>query len=299
MASSVTAKHLRAAPIVSTDLTLWGVPADPSHDIQRCYVLDSASAECNSADERSEPRGAGVDPTPFLTNPTLCGPPVDTDFRARSWQSPDTWITAKATTSTGPTECDRLTFEPGIRLRPDTTQAEAATGLGVDLSVPQNETAAGRATPTLRRAVVTLPEGLTLNPSSADGLQGCTDAQVGIGTTNPISCPDASNIGTTRIDTPLLSQPLTGTVFLGQPVPGKPYRIFLIADNEDYGITIRLEGILNLNPTTGRVTAVFDNNPQLPFSNLHIQFKGGPRGVLDHVADLRRGHDDDRADSVG
>ncbi len=35
-----------------------------------------------------------------------------------------------------------------------------------------------------------------LNPSAANGLAACTDAQFGKGTRNPVACPAASKIGT-------------------------------------------------------------------------------------------------------
>ena len=72
------------------------------------------------------------------------------------------------------------------------------------------------ATPALKNVKMTLPAGMTVSPSAADGLQACSDAQFGLGTefgpgsqhtepAKPASCPLASQIGTVEVFTPLLS----------------------------------------------------------------------------------------------
>ena len=61
---------------------------------------------------------------------------------------------------------------------------------------------------------MTLPAGMTVSPSAADGLQACSNEQFGLGTefgagskhTEPAklaSCPLASQIGTVEVNTPL------------------------------------------------------------------------------------------------
>ena len=48
----------------------------------------------------------------------------------------------------------------------------------------------------VRNAINSLPEGMGLNPSAAEGLVFCSDAQFGKGTRAPVSCPSASRIRT-------------------------------------------------------------------------------------------------------
>lgn len=273
----------QAIPVTGTKLILWGTPADPSHDPQRggkfdCFadVDDPSCAGPGVAGGFS----AGVEPKPFLTNPTLCGPPVDTKLTVSSWEDRTATSSAVSTTSTGPTECNKLNFEPTIDATPDTTRIDAASGLSVKLHLPDNDNPNGRATPTLKRAVVTLPEGMSIAPAAADGLTGCSDAQVGFGTLSPVACPSTSKIGDAEILSPVLSEPLQGGIYLGEPLPNQMFRIFMTADNTNYGISIRVEGKLYPDPVTGQLKTVFDDNPALPFSDLTLKFKGGSRAPL-------------------
>jgi hypothetical protein len=264
-----------SVPVIGTALVLWGVPADPSHDAQRGPGFECFGEFCFGGGN-----AAGVPPAALLTEPTQCAGPLTTTIAMRSWQHPEVVKTATSTTPTGLTGCERLRFEPSLAVRPETTQASSPTGVEVDLSVPQNENPKGLATPTLRKAVVTLPQGMSLSPSVAGGLGSCSDEQLGIGTTNAVSCPENSKIGTVTIVTPLLATPLTGSIFVGQPRPGNIYRIFLDAENPEYGVSIRLRGTVSPDPVTGQLTATFDENPQLPFSDLVLHFKGGARAPL-------------------
>ena len=94
-----------------------------------------------------------------------------------------------------------------------------------------------------------------LNPSAAEGLVACTDAQLGKGTTAPVACPAASKIGTVSIETPPLpSGSLGGDVYLGQqlsrdPASGDEYRIFVDAESSRYGVSVRLIGHVSADPS--------------------------------------------------
>ena len=275
-----------AKSIVSTKVTLWGTPADPVHDGFRGSAykcpLDQDDPRCSDPAFATFVQGgfkAGVDPQPFLSNPTSCDAVPETSVRMRSWERPDRWVTA-GSTQPRPSSCDRLSFAPSIDAHFETPRPDSPSGLAFKLSVPQANAIAGVATPPLRRAVVTLPEGVSMNPSAANGLAGCSDAQIDLSGQNGVSCPDASKLGDVTIKTPLLADPLTGPVYLGEPLAGKKYRIFFAAANPLRGVSIRLEGVLSPDPQTGRLTTVFDNNPQLPFSELTLSFDGGPQSPL-------------------
>jgi hypothetical protein len=276
------------APVTGFSLTFWGVPGDPSHDWQRGQRGNCGTGFGGSCGPGSP--FTGIAAKPFLTNPTLCGPPLPTTLSADSWQSQGVFASPPPTLSPGPTGCDRLSFQPSVSLTPDTTQAGAPTGLSVDLSVPQTDSRTTLSTPELRNATVTLPPGMTVSPSAADGLQGCSDAQIDLSSAAPGSCPPASQIGTATIHTPLLDHPLLGDVYLGAPlcgpctdadaVSGRMLRLFIEVDDPISGIVVKLPGTVSADATTGQLTASFKDNPQLPFDDLKLQFKSGPRAPL-------------------
>ncbi len=245
----------------ATQLTLWGVPGDPSHDAQRCNQI---SQHCGI------PYGASI--TPFMTNPTNCSAAsLTTTLSVDSWQgsSPP----PSEASQQGPNGCSTLSFKPTVSASPDTSQADTPAGYDVNLGVPQNSDPYGLATPDVQNVSITLPSGVALSPAVANGLAGCTDAQFAAG-----ACPNASKVGTVSIATPLLPDPLTGSVWIGAPIPGHMYRVFMTASADN--ATINLTGQVNPNPSTGQLTAVFSNNPQLPFSALNVHFFGGPLAAL-------------------
>jgi hypothetical protein len=267
-----------AGEIRSSKLTFWGVPSAAAHDAQRGQIctINLGLPVCLGG-------GTTVPRTnkPFLSLPTACDGPQTTTLTVTSWggQSDSaTSVTKVNGQPQGATGCEDVPFNPSISVTPGTTQADAPTSADVTLHVPQSSTAATLASAHLKDAVVTLPDGMTINPGAANGLQSCTDAQFAKGTHDPIACPPASSIGTVSIETPVLPDPLTGTIFLGEPKPGDMFRLFLEAHG--FGLTIRLAGSVTPDPQTGRLTATFAGTPQVPFTDFKLQFAGGPTATL-------------------
>jgi hypothetical protein len=263
-------------PLGDTDLTLWGVPADPSHDPQRYDVGGQVAGVPSSAPRR-----------PLMTNPTRCtGAPLETRMRTRSWQDPGQWHSAAfdEDLSSNPLViegCQRLPFAPRMTVQPTSRRADSPTGLDVRLTVPQNENPDGLASAHLRRAVVRFPEGMTLSPASADGLGSCSPQQIALDSAASPTCPDSSKIGTVEIDTPLLEQPLQGSIYVAEQRNnpfGTLVAIYVVAEGS--GVVLKLPGRIDLDQATGRMTATFDNNPQQPFDSLTLRFKAGPRAAL-------------------
>jgi hypothetical protein len=200
-----------------------------------------------------------------------------TDVGIAAWGTP----TAKdfASVNLGAiTGCEKLSFDPTIRVRPTSLQPNVPTGYTIDVNVPQNDDASGLATAHLKDAKITFPEGVVLAPGVAHGLGACSDSEINLLSNDAAACPDSSKIGTLSIKTPLLSDSLSGSVYVGSPLPGNRYRMFLYV--KERGVTIKLEGKITLDPSTGQVTATFLGNPQLPFSNLHVALKGGENAPL-------------------
>lgn len=136
----------------------------------------------------------------------------------------------------------------------------------------------------LRKAVIELPPGVSLSPAAADGLVACSDEQIGFGSEAPAGCPDISKIGTVAIESPPIAGGLTGSIYVRPSTPEQLFRVVLTADSDD-GVHIKLPGEIKLDPQSGQVTAVFDELPQLPFSSMHVRFKGGTRAVLANPVD--------------
>jgi hypothetical protein len=128
---------------------------------------------------------------------------------------------------------------------------------------------------------MTLPEGVTVSRVGANGFAGCSPAQIGLGTTADAACPDASKIGSATIATPLLSLPLTGSVYLATPDDnpfGSELAIYLVAEGP--GLIVKLPWEVQEDPETGQLTAVSDEFPQLPLSNLQLELSGGPHAWM-------------------
>jgi hypothetical protein len=276
-------------------LNLWGVPADEGHNGVRgkeCLIGQDSEKTFLSIKESEdkcevEPGlnggggPAGVPPTPFLTMPTECsGDPLPIVGRYDSWQLPGQYV--ERSVALPPVDgCSALSFEPTIEARPTTNLADAPSGLEFNLHVPQNEDPEGVATPELKESVVKLPAGLTLNPASAEGLGGCTEAQIGLHSEAPAACPEASKLGTAEVHTRLLNEPLDGFLYLATPHqnPSGSLLAGYIA-LEGQGIKIKLAGRFETDPLTGQITTKFLDNPQLPFEDLKLDIFGGARGAL-------------------
>ena len=299
---------------MSATTTFWGVPADPSHDEKRCqdYFLGNFDFCPLPGDPRRGPSSASVGTVkPLLTLPTSCSPPGDGlrfDVFARSWEKPANTDAASftthleppnETTALGVTGCDRVPFTPRIDVQPTTDNAEAPSGLEVDLTVPPDglNNPKGISQSNLKDAKVSLPEGMTLNPGYADGVGYCAASQVGLTSGNgfpvrfskdPARCPDAAQLGEVVIDTPLLAEPLTGSVYVAQQndpeAPGSenPFdsllALYIVAEGS--GVRAKLAGEVSPDPKTGQVITTFLNNPEVPFERFSLKFKGGQRAPL-------------------
>ncbi len=243
-------------------------------------------------------------PSAQFTNPSDCsGEPLTTKLYMDSWEHPGAlnadgtpnlsdpnW---KEAVSESPpvTGCNALRFSTeAFSVKPETSAADTPTGLNFDLKIPQSETPETLATPPLRNASVTLPPGLTVDPSAAGGLQACSEAQIGwLGgsvtdfTPDAPTCPEASKIGSVEVLTPLLANSLVGSVYLASQNENPFHALlagYIVIDDPATGTIVKIAGNLTPNLQTGQITGVFDENPQLPFSDLKLHFFGGPRGDL-------------------
>jgi hypothetical protein len=311
----VAAKDITEADTIqSSSVTLWGVPAE--HNGPGPYETNEENPNTGE-DITYGGKGGGV-PLPFLTNPSSCGGSLGATLAADSWQQPGGmdplglpdladphWLQYAATLAPV-TGCNELTFEPSIDVRPETLGAGGPSGYEVDLRVPQSENPSGLATPDLRDAVVNLPAGTNISPSAANGLAGCTHTaepgrpggQFALHSGVAAECPSSAQIGSVKIATPLLSEPLEGQAFLGQPecspcdaLDAESGRMLpLLLQVRGAGVTIKLAGSVQVGGgglhsaeahlAYGQLRAVFSEQPQLPFSELTMRINGGSQAPL-------------------
>src|SRR5262249_23884376 len=75
-----------------------------------------------------------------------------------------------------PTGCEKIPSRPATAQAPGTNQTDSPMGGTVEVKVPFDPPANVYQS-NVRTAAVSLPAGEGVNPSAADGLQACTDAQ--------------------------------------------------------------------------------------------------------------------------
>jgi hypothetical protein len=259
----------------------------------------------------------------FLTTPSTClgeafpwgpaGHVYSTWLLAQSWQekegeaagsgyvfpqSAEPAFESPIPPGTSPKSCNTIPYAPEVEVDPSTSATNSPSGPTVRIEVPHllpdfSAEKGEQDSSNTRAATVTLPLGMGLNPSAANGLQVCTDDQFGKGTRNPIACPPASIIGRAKIESPPLQnstepQPeeaLEGDVYVGKqlsrdPTSGNEYRIFIEAKSDRYGISVRLIGNVRADPRTGQLSTTISEAPQVPFTSFALSFFGGARAVL-------------------
>lgn len=286
--------------------TFWGTPADPSHDEQRCRKYGGGSIDfCPGVpgDPVEGPNSVSTGVTrPFLAIPTSCNEPGEGlrfDVFGESWEQPPGSDETSFTTPLGASGCDRVPFDPHLTVQPTTDEADSPTGLEVNLTVPSDgfNNPGGVSQSHLKDATVSLPQGMTINPSQASGLAVCSPSQIGLISGDsphvqfneePPHCPDASKIGEVQVDTPILEEPLAGSLYLAQQddqgAPGaeNPFdsllALYIVAEGS--GVRVKLAGEVAPDPSTGQVVTRFLNNPQVPFERFSLKFKGGQRAPL-------------------
>lgn len=270
--------------VESISETIWGTPADSAHDGERGKALNGVTGPVASSALRQ----------PFLTLPTSCAAPLAITVHADSTLAPGAFVNESAVLADGagnpasPTGCTRVPFDPEVAVQPSSRSAESATGLTFDLALPGQgllePSAIDESEP--RKAVVTLPAGMTANPSMAVGIGVCTPAEYAAeqaGTQPGAGCPEASKIAEVIAHSPLIEEPIEGAIYLAAPYDN-PFKTllagYLVARARDRGVIVKQAGRIELNPSTGQITASFEGLPPLPYSSFEVRFREGTRAPL-------------------
>jgi hypothetical protein len=278
----VSEKTSTTIPIPSFQVSLWGDPTAASHDrlrglcTEKGYGHNDTHGDC-SLSSRSD--------VPFFRTPTSCpGTPLPWTIEMNTYEHVDTWV-QKETSTPAMEGCEDNPFDPTLLLAPSNRAAHSSSGLDVELTIPQDAGINGLAEADLRSATVELPEGVSLNPAAADGLAACSDAQLRLGLEGPSNCPDAAKVGSLELVTPLLEDPIGGSIYIrsqasNDPASGDLYRLVLEIRSDERGVDIKLPGSLKVDPNTGQLTTSFTDLPQLPFESMQLHLKSGPRAPL-------------------
>jgi hypothetical protein len=274
------------AQFLSSTLSLWGYPSDPRHDNARGWSCNFRFADLG----RPCQRPPALPEMAFLRQPVNCDTPLDFGVETEPWNVPIGSTIANASFQADPLRgCHRVPFDPQIESAPTSKLAENPSGLSFNLNMPNSgllnpEATAAEGQP--KKVEVTLPEGVTVNPSQGEGLVGCSPAQYAAERSNSRpgeGCPEASKIGTVSVISPLLKEEATGALFIASP-HNNPFNsllgLYLIARIPERGILVKLAGRVDPDPRTGQLTTTFDDLPQLPFSTFKLHFREGGRAPL-------------------
>jgi hypothetical protein len=307
----------QVAGLLSSQVTLWGVPGDPSHNPSRGWEC-VAGGEYEKQIGEPCPTSSDLPQQPFLTLPTSCPgnpaqEPTSSLVELDSWAQPESYPSAEYTwlngggEALGMTGCEKLPFTPTLGVTTETQAASTSTGLSLDVRVPQKTTleAEGLAEADVKDTTVTLPEGIQVNPSAANGLAACSETEIGFEGVNPNTgmqrftpvrgtpteplCLEASKVAIVHVKTPLLSHELEGALYLATPAPNgeegrNPFdsliALYLVAEDPVSGVLVKLAGKGELSQATGQLTTSFMDTPQLPFEELEVELFGGERASL-------------------
>jgi hypothetical protein len=278
----------QALSIYGAKLTLWGNPASPAHNSVRghCVVATFVPTENLAESLTGGSCPSGVAEKPFITLPRSCEP-LSATYSGTAWQD----FPPVAGDIGVPTldSCERLGFGPTITAAPTTKAAQSPTGLDFSLDVKDEglTNPKGLAQSDIRKAQVTLPEGFTTNPALAAGLTTCSEADLTRETPDSepgAGCPNESRIGTVEVETPLLEEPVNGSLFVATPYENAAgnslLALYMVVRNPNLGIVIKQPLRVEPDPVTGRLTTVAEDIPQLPFSHFRLHFREGTRSPL-------------------
>jgi len=280
---------------LAANLEVWGVPAASAHDQRRGHCIAPQGESLGSCPVK-------VQEAPLLTLPTSCAETLGVDFEADSWQEPgptggpypfhervsilDGAIPPTPLAAAG---CAKLQFDPTIDAKPTAKAASSPTGLDFSLDVEDEglTNPSGYAASTIEKTVVTLPEGMSANPSLAEGLEVCTMADLDRETAFSEAgegCPQASKIGSVEVESPLIEEALKGALYIAKPyenyAENSLLAMYLVLQNKTLGISVRQPLKVEPDPVTGQLTTVAEDLPQLPFSHFKLHFREGARSPL-------------------
>jgi hypothetical protein len=279
---NVSAPDLPIAVSAVTE-TIWGTPADPSHDPERVCITPEHNAVTGCSD--------GAPQIPFLVAPGSCSSAPLTSVGIDSKLDPGVFSEQTVPfldAGDNPlvmSGCESVPFSPSIEASATTSMADTASGLSFQLRLPDQGLLDpdGTVETEPKKTEVILPQGVTINPSAANNAGVCTLAQYNSVTFENKGCPESARIGTLTATTPLLEEHLEGSVYLAAPHDnpfGSLLAVYLVGRVSQRGALVKQAGIVKADPSTGQLTATFDDLPPLSYSSFTVKLREGPRAPL-------------------
>jgi hypothetical protein len=277
-------------PLEVTEATaeIWSVPSDPGHDDFRACFVDGAPTPSVGHCSLSAPQLA------YLTLPASCGGPLEISVKADSKQAPgvfdeETGVAKDAIGNPAPLSgCAAVPFDPAFSAQPTTRLTNNPSGLDFEAKLPNqgllNPSGISETQP--KKVVVELPEGVTVNPSFAEGTGVCTQAQYEaeqLATKAGQGCPQSSKLGSLVALSPLLQEPIEGALYVAAPYEnpfGTLTALYLVARAPERGVLVKQAGEVQFDHETGQITSTFDELPPLPYSSFKLHFREGARAPL-------------------
>jgi uncharacterized repeat protein (TIGR01451 family) len=293
------------------DVNFWGRPGDAAHNPDRACPGSNAPFEGGST-------CAGNDGS-FLRMPTSCtGQGLPWGLHMDSWKEPGAlsedgapdlsdpaWKSATLRShqlpgypfpseewggDVGLTGCDVVPVKGDLDAKPTALDTETSSGLAVHVEIPNDglTSSQGISSSDIEGVKVTLPQGVTINPSQAEGLGVCSPAQyessqLSFHPDGQHGCPSDSKIGTVQTKTPLLEETVPGSVYVAKPYDN-PFNsllaLYIVLEEPQRGLLVKLAGEVRTNEQSGRIEAEFDHLPQAPFSTFDFHFREGARAPL-------------------
>jgi hypothetical protein len=243
-----------------------------SHSGRLTLSMDSLPEQLEGVPIRFQSIALNMDRSGLVRNPTSCSPRT-TDATLESQGGAVVTVTSPLEL----TGCNRLGFKPGVKMEfigRRGLHRDGHPGLRVVLRSRQGDT-------NLRGMKLSLPPALGFAVSGLKEICSRRDATEG-------TCPSASRVGTARARTSLLSEPLSGAVYVAQPKGNGPPDLWISL--AALGVHVSLRGKTSSTPD-GQFVTKLGGMPDIPLSELTMQLGDGESRILSlAVSPCANGH---------
>lgn len=216
--------------------------------------------------------------TGFLTNPSRCEP----DSFNSTGTAFDGSVAAVETVPFQATDCQDLLFDPQVEQTFSSLEAGTTSKVVANVDLPAGNSS-------IRNMTVLEPPVFGPNyPAFGRAVDKCPGGAASTTTAfNPANCPAVSKVGSMTLETPLLTDDLTGDVYLINKTPLPWFGVKF----DRPGISVRLTGytdLVQVDPSCVEETAPegfcqkqisvrFENVPDVPITHVTFRLDSDPR----------------------